>query len=152
MADVVIRPTMRYVRLGYLLVVLIIIGAFVLHAVYLPDQPYWVPCIAALLLLWPLERQLRRYAAKVSITGDKLRYETGFLGKSTRTIQLSKIQDVRVDQSLGQRFFGVGNISIETAGESSRLTVFHIDNPQHVADMILHAGEQHAAGGDGVTK
>src|ERR1700736_4745911 len=147
MADIVIRPTMRYIRLGYLLVVLIIIGAFVLHAVYLPDQPYWVPCIAALLLLWPLERQLRRYAAKVSITGDKLRYETGFLAKRTRTIQ-----DVRVAQSLGQRFFGVGNISIETAGESSRLTVFHIDNPQHVADMILHAGEQHAAGGDGVTK
>src|SRR3981081_2791759 len=146
MADVVLRPTMRYVSLGYLRVVLIIIGAFVLHAMYLPDQPYWVPCIAALLLLWPLERQMRRYAAKVTISGDKLRDETGFLAKSTRTIQLSKIQDVRVDQSLGQRFFGGGNISIETAGEPSGLTVFHIDNPQHVADMILHAGEQHAAG------
>src|SRR5258708_31167120 len=97
MADVVIRPNMRYVRLGYLLVVLIIIGAFVLHAMYLPDQPFWVPSIAALLLLWPLERQMRRYAAKVSISGDKLRYETGFLANSTRTIQLLTILDVRVD-------------------------------------------------------
>ena len=108
---------------------------------FLPDQPFWIPSLAALLLLWPLERQMRRYAAKVSITGDKLRYETGFFSKSTRTIQLSKIQDVRVDQSLSQRIFGVGNISIETAGESSRLTVFHIDHPQHVADTIMHAGD-----------
>jgi uncharacterized membrane protein YdbT with pleckstrin-like domain len=144
MADVVIRPTMRYVQLGYLLVFALIAAAFVLHFMYLPDQPFWIPSLAALLLLWPLERQMRRYAAKVSITGDKLRYETGFFSKSTRTIQLSKIQDVRVDQSLSQRIFGVGNISIETAGESSRLTVFHIDHPQHVADTILHAGEQQA--------
>jgi len=144
MADVVIRPTMRYIQLGYLLVFAIIAAAFVLHFMYLPDQPFWIPSLAALLLLWPLERQMRRYAAKVSITGDKLRYETGFFSKSTRTIQLSKIQDVRVDQSLSQRIFGVGNISIETAGESSRLTVFHIDHPQHVADTILHAGEQQA--------
>ena len=50
--------------------------------------------------------------------------------KTTRNIQISKIQDVRVDQSVSQRIFNVGDLSIETAGESSRLTVHNVDNPQ----------------------
>jgi uncharacterized membrane protein YdbT with pleckstrin-like domain len=75
---------------------------------------------------------------KATITGDRLRYETGFTSKSTRTIQLSKVQDVRVDQTLMQRMFHVGNISIETAGEASRLTLVHIDNPQPLADEIMN--------------
>jgi hypothetical protein len=32
---------------------------------------------------------------------------------------------------------GIGNISIETAGESSRLTLENIDEPRAVADRIL---------------
>jgi uncharacterized membrane protein YdbT with pleckstrin-like domain len=72
-----------------------------------------------------------------------LRYEEGLLSKTTRNIQLSKIQDVRVDQSLGQRMLGVGDISIETSGESSRLEVDNIDSPQGVAEEIIAASQQH---------
>ncbi len=60
---------------------------------------------------------------KLTIAGDKLRYETGLASKSMRIIQLPKVQDVRVLQSFWQRIFGVGDISIETAGENSRLVV-----------------------------
>jgi len=49
------------------------------------------------------------------------------------------VQDVRVDQSLGQRLLQIGNLSIETAGEASRLTMENIDNPQQVADEIIDA-------------
>ena len=37
-----------------------------------------------------------------------------------------------------QRIFGVGNLSIETAGEASRLTIFDVDGPQALADEILN--------------
>jgi membrane protein YdbS with pleckstrin-like domain len=37
-----------------------------------------------------------------------------------------------------QRLFGVGNIHIETAGESSRLTLFDVDKPQELADEIMN--------------
>jgi uncharacterized membrane protein YdbT with pleckstrin-like domain len=67
----------------------------------------------------------------------------GLLSKTTRNIQLSKVQDVRVDQSLGQRMLGVGNISIETSGETSRLTVANIDSPHAVADEIIAASQEH---------
>ena len=86
---------------------------------------------------------------KTTITGERLRYESGVASKSTRTIQLSKVQDVRVDQALSQRMFGVGDISIETAGEASRLTLVNIDNPQALADEILNRSHHSSAAAPG---
>jgi uncharacterized membrane protein YdbT with pleckstrin-like domain len=65
--------------------------------------------------------------------------------KSTRTIQLSKVQDVRVDQGLMQRLFNIGNISIETAGETSRLSIPNVDDPQALADEILNRAQHGTA-------
>ena len=78
----------------------------------------------------------------MTLSGDKLRYESGFLSKTTRSIQLSKIQDVRVDQSIAQRMLGAGDISIETAGETSRLTMHNVDRPQEVADYVMDAAHR----------
>ncbi|MGE5646697.1 MAG: PH domain-containing protein [Acidobacteriota bacterium] len=77
----------------------------------------------------------------MTLTGDKLRYEAGVLTKTTRTIQVSKVQDVRVDQSLVQRLSATGDLSIETAGETSQLVVRDIDDPQAVADAITEASQ-----------
>jgi uncharacterized membrane protein YdbT with pleckstrin-like domain len=141
MADIVVRPTMKFIKAGYILVTLFVLAGCAAWYYY-GKQPNWVPAILLILYLWPLERQVRRQNSKLTISTDKLRYEVGLLGKSTRTIQLPKIQDVRVDQTFSQRMFGVGNISIETAGEASRLTVHHIDLPQAIADEIM-ARSQH---------
>ncbi len=88
------------------------------------------------ILLWPFKRHLRNRLTRMTILDDKLRYERGFLTKTTRTILLSRVQDVTVHQHLGQRILGVGDLSIETAGESSRETIFNIDRPQQIADHI----------------
>src|SRR5579864_1816001 len=94
-----------------------------------------------LILLWPLGRWIRRQSNTAVMTPDRIRYETGMLAKSTRTIQLNKVQDVRVDQRPMQRIFKVGNLSIETAGEASRLTLPNVDNPQALADEILNRSQ-----------
>ena len=104
----------------------------------------WLPWMASLIFIPVLMRGLRRQLTTISITGDRLRYVSGMASKSTRTIQLAKVQDVRVDQTLGQRIFGVGDLSIETAGEASRLTIADVDNPQSLADTILdHSQKGH---------
>ena len=100
--------------------------------------------LPALIWIWPAERALRRRVITTTITGDRLRYETGAISKSTRTIQLSKLQDVRVDQRLMQRIFNVGNLSLETAGEASRLTIQNVDKPQALADEILNRAQKGA--------
>ena len=147
MQEVMIRPTLKFVKAGYLTVLLLIAAAAWFGLAYLDPTVPWLPAVAALLLLWPIERHLRRQVSKVIISGDKLRYEAGFLSKTTRTISLAKVQDVSVHQTLGQRLSGTGDLSIETAGESSRLTVRNIDHPQKIADQI-HAASVAAAGKD----
>ena len=88
---------------------------------------------------------LRRQFTKTTVSGDRLRYEAGTFSKSTRTIQLSKLQDVRVDQNLMQRMFGVGDLSLETSGETSRLTIENVDSPQNVADELLNRSQHGTA-------
>ena len=143
---------MKFIRLGYLVVILLIIGAAVAQYQFkdsLQQVPQWViPGVVALLLIWPALRHWEQRFTKMTMVGDKLRYETGMLSKATRTIQLSKVQDVTVRQSLAQRMGGVGDLSIETAGESSRLTFPNIDRPQVVADKIID--ESHKIGVRGI--
>src|ERR1700730_17867710 len=98
MPEVIIRPTMKFIKAGY--VVVLLLTAVAAWFAYKDPSIEWLPAVAALLFLWPIERHLRRQVSKMVITGDKLRYETGFLSKTTRTISLSKVQDVTVRQTL----------------------------------------------------
>ena len=145
MAGTVIRPSFKFIQIGFIVVIVLVIVAAVVHYEYLrpQGQPPWLPGVAALLILWPLGKALRRRFTKIVIEGERLYYEQGALSKQTRIIQMQKIQDVRVHQSLGQRMFGVGNLSIETAGEASRLTITNIDQPRALAEQILALANQH---------
>ncbi|HEX4594508.1 MAG TPA: PH domain-containing protein [Bryobacteraceae bacterium] len=128
---------MKFINAGYIITLLVVAAGIVLTYQYLPPSyPTWLPALWLILFLWPIKRHIQRQAIKMTISGDKLRYETGLGSKSTRIIQLPKVQDVRVVQSIMQRMLGVGDISIETAGESSRLVLDNIDQPQQLAEQI----------------
>lgn len=149
MADVVVRPSMKFIKAGYVLALVAVGVAVFIHYKYLADRysTPWLPLVSLLLLLWPIKRHIQRQSVKLTIAGEKLRYETGITSKSTRIIQLPKVQDVRAIQSLWQRMFGVGDLSIETAGEHSRLVVENLDHPQQLAEEITDlAGHAPATG------
>jgi len=142
MAEMIIRPTMKFIYLGYAVVVVIVVALVVaMERIQMPPwipspwQP-WIPWLPVLLLLWPLERHLRNRFTKMTILDDRLRYERGILGRTTRTVLISRVQDVTVHQRIGQRIFGVGDLSIETAGKSSWEAIVNIDRPQEIADHI----------------
>jgi uncharacterized membrane protein YdbT with pleckstrin-like domain len=144
--DLTIRPTSKFIMLRLVVTGLIFLAIEVWYFTSLRDVSWLAPLpwILPILFVPVLWRALRRQFTTITITGDRLRYELGILSKSTRTIQLPKVQDVRVDQSFGQRLFGVGNLSIETAGEASRLTIPDVDSPQQLADAIVdHAQKGH---------
>ena len=148
MSEMIIRPTMKFIYMGYAVVVLIVAALVVatMRLQWPPSIPSawqpWIPWLPAILLLWPLKRHLRNRLTKMTILDDRLRYETGLLSRTTRTILISRVQDVTVHQRIGQRIFGLGDLSIETAGEASRLTIFQIDRPQEIADHINRLSER----------
>ncbi|MGA2155672.1 MAG: PH domain-containing protein [Bryobacteraceae bacterium] len=143
MPDIVIRPTTKFLRAGAIAASFVFLGLEIAYlALWASQYPrHWVMAFPALVLLWPAARWLRRQATRTVVTGDRLRYETGLAAKSTRTIQLSKFQDVRVEQRLMQRVFNVGDLSIETAGEASRLTLANVDDPHKLADEIMNRAQ-----------
>jgi len=130
----VIRPTMKFVNATYVAVLLVIIAVAGATLFFLWPAP--IAWVSPLLLLWPLKLHIENKLTRVTIQGGKLLFETGFFNRTTRSIVLERIQDLTVRQSLGQRILGVGDLSIETAGESSRLTIPRIDRPQDVANLL----------------
>ena len=147
MPDLTVRPTAKFLKAGAILAGLVFLGLEILCLASwntaVGSSLIMIPPV--LILVWPAARAFRRQYTKAVISGDRLRYESGITSKSTRTIQLPKVQDVRVDQRLAQRIFNVGDISIETAGEASRLSIPNVDNPQELADEILNRSQKGAA-------
>ena len=142
MSEMIIRPTMKFIYMGYVVVIVIVVASVVaMERIELPPeipaslQP-WIPFLPALLLLWPVKRHLLNRLTRMTILDDKLRYERGLLSRTTRTILISRVQDVTVHQRIGQRIFDVGDVSVETAGEASRETIVNIDRPKEIADHI----------------
>jgi uncharacterized membrane protein YdbT with pleckstrin-like domain len=142
--EITIYPTAKFLKAGAILAAVIVLGLEVMCLVSWNQAAgtalVMIPPFA--ILAWPAMRAMQRRLTKAVVTAERLRYETGLASKSTRTIQLSKVQDVRVDQRMLQRLFDVGDISIETAGEASRLTLHDIDSPQTLADEILNRAQK----------
>jgi uncharacterized membrane protein YdbT with pleckstrin-like domain len=147
MADIIVRPTMKFIKAGYFGVLLFIALVFVICATN--GWSFLIPACFLVLFVWPLERHVKNKTVKIAITEDKLRYQRGLLSKTVETIQLVKVQDVRVQQSFAQRLLRVGSIEIETAGSDSRLTVLDIDHPQAIADIIMSRSQHQGSGPSG---
>ena len=140
-----LRTSVKIIKIGYLLCVLLALGIVgYLLAIHNQDERLWaLLAVPALGIIFLAIRHLRRRLIKLTILDDRLRYEAGLLSKSTRTMELTKIQDVRVDQTLGQRMLDIGDLALETAGESSRIVMRSIDNPHAAADRILELSRAH---------
>src|SRR5437016_9571646 len=143
-----LRPSLKFIKLSYVLCLILAVGIAVywLADAAHPEIPMWAPlAVPAILVLFTAIRHVERRLVKLVILGDRLRYEAGLFSKTTRTMELVKVQDVRVDQTLGQRIIGIGDLSFETAGSSSRIVMRSIDRPQEAADHILELARSQRA-------
>ncbi len=144
MEETTIRPSMKLVRAAYWAVFLVL---FLSVLAYVNNEKLGsyspaVLLIPAALLFFPIRSHLRLHFTRLTLGEGKLRYETGILRRSSRSIPLAQVQDVRVDQTFLQRLLRIGDVSVETAGETSQLVVRNLDDPDAVADWILAAAPQ----------
>ncbi len=141
MAELEIRPTMRFIHLGYAAVAILLAASIVWWATSQDNRVLVAIAAAALLLLWPVSKHIKRQRTCWRLEGGQLRYESGVFNTTVKTIQLAKVQDVTVRRTFGQKMWGVGDLRIETAGQSSALEISNVENPQQCADQILAAAK-----------
>jgi len=133
-----VRPTLIFIKLGYLLAAIAAIGLVVLLALTQIVPAYISIPLALALFLIPGYYHLRRNMIRYTLTDSKIEIDTGLIARTTRNIPLSKIQDVTVSASIPQRILGFGDLIIDNASELGGTTVLHnISNPRHYADLLL---------------
>ena len=131
------KPLIPHMTLASLL----LIGAGVWIGVY--QGSMWWLALPVLYDIYVCAQFVESRSRKLIVDGDKLRFESGLLTKQTRTIPLGKIQDVGVQQSMMQRMFGIGAISIAAAGDANRLVMENVADPTAVCDRIMQAIPKH---------
>jgi membrane protein YdbS with pleckstrin-like domain len=150
-----LRQSLKGVKAAYILTLALAatIGIYWAMAATPPAGiPWWAPMLApAALLLLTAIRHVRRRTTQLIIAGERVRYEAGLFSKTTRILELAKVQDVRVEQSPGQRIFNLGDLSLETAGESSRIVMASIDRPREAAEQILELSRAQRSAGPAAT-
>ena len=76
---------------------------------------------------------------KYMLSEDRLFVEKGFLNSELDEEQLYRIRDVKVTRSLGQRLFGLGTVTVFSAGDETVLE--SIKNPIEVKEEIVRLVE-----------
>jgi uncharacterized membrane protein YdbT with pleckstrin-like domain len=142
MEDRTFRPSMKTVWAAYLLAVVVVIAGMWAINEYASDQPRWLFLVPLVALLPPLKMHLQRRLVTLRFHDDHLTLETGFLSRTRRTFDTAKIQDVTVRQTFGQRLMGVGDLMLESAGESGALAIQNLDQPRDIADAIINSSKK----------
>lgn len=132
-----VRPTLIFVKLGYVLAAM---GAIVLVLLLamVNAPPYISIPLALLLLLIPAYYHIRRNMIRYTLTDSKIEIDTGLIARTTHNIPLSKIQDVTVSATIPQRLLGFGDLIVDNASEIGGTTILHnISKPRYYADLLL---------------
>ena len=108
-----------------------------------------VPIIAVTFLL-SLGQAIRYFTVRYELKTDELVIRDGILEKKERQIPFNRIQNVRIEQKLPHRMFGVADVHIETAGSSgpeAALTVVGLMEARQLRDVVVHGTNGHVAPG-----
>lgn len=133
----VIRPTTKFIKLGYAAAV---VGALLIVALLsLTPIPIWISVIIGMLaLLVPAYFHLQQRMISYSITDQCVEVDSGLIARTTRNVPLTRIQDVTVSATALQRLLNFGNIVIDNASEDGgKLVIRNIDSPRDHADKLL---------------
>lgn len=101
------------------------------------DKPIWLLAIGLVVFLPAFRMLLGRSLVTLRLHDDHVTLESGFLSRTRRTVDMAKIQDVTVRQTLAQRFMRCGDLILESAGESGTMAILNVDDPRGIADLIL---------------
>ena len=86
-----------------------------------------------LLLIWFVKARTTRMV----IDGEDLLYEKGVPSKERAQLRTDSVRTVTVNQSLGQRMFGTGDIDVYTAGDEPEVSLRGMPDPAEIRERLL---------------
>jgi hypothetical protein len=87
-------------------------------------------------VLNPIESRAVRY----ELTTERLRVIRGILSRSVDEIELTRVRDVMVEQSLTQRALGIGNVRLVTTDATSAELLLHdVEDPEQIKELVRQA-------------
>lgn len=85
-----------------------------------------------ILLTWYMKCK----ATKLEIGNGEISLEEGLLSKGRTEVDITSVRSVKVYQSFMNRLFGVGNVSVFTAGDAPEISAIGMPRPQEFKDII----------------
>src|SRR5450432_261022 len=80
-------------------------------------------CLLIVPIPWALWKWLENRARTFRVTSERLLTTTGVLSKSTDSLELYRVKDIRMTQPFLLRLFGLENIELMTSDESTPVVV-----------------------------
>lgn len=138
-SDVVfsIGPTLKFVKLGYVLAAL---GALFIVAIL---SIFQVTVLAAIplgfsLFLIPAFYHVKAKLVRYSLKDTQIEVDEGLISRTTRNIPLRRIQDVTVTTTAMQRLLGFGDLVVDNASEDGgKVILKNINSPKEHAEIVL---------------
>ena len=139
---VVVRPSMKLVTASYAITILVLAAAaYGLYGYLNKEFSPW-HLLALVLLFIPIRKHVRTRMVSLAVDNDHLTVESGFFSRARRTLDLAKIQDVTAKQTIMERILGIGDLTLESAGQSSAIFMKGVDSPRAIADLILERAKE----------
>lgn len=85
-----------------------------------------------ILLYWYLKCK----STRLEFSGNDLILERGLFSKDRTELNVDSIRTVNVYQSFFNRIFGVGRVSVYTAGDTPEIEVAGLPNPHDLRELI----------------
>ena len=109
MSSFEVRPSPKFLIFGAVVEALLLAAAVYAMVTY-GEKYVWLLAVPVVLGLFTALRWVVKSSTRITVADGRLRYQSGIASKTTRTLELGRIQDVTVTQSLGDRMLGLGTI------------------------------------------
>ena len=100
MEDRTLRPSMKTVWFAYALAIAVVAVGMWVYSTYGQDQPPWLMALPLIVFFIPIRMHMKRRLVSMRLHDYHLTVESGFLSRTRRTVDMAKIQDVTVRQTL----------------------------------------------------
>jgi uncharacterized membrane protein YdbT with pleckstrin-like domain len=111
------------------------------HPAMFRSHPFWfivalvlIPVGVGILIL--LGWYLVSKSTRLAVIGNDIVLEQGLLSKERTELSIDSVRSVKVYQSFINRIFGVGTISVYTAGDRAEVVAAGIPDPGSFRDTV----------------